>query len=217
MASRQDFPADDPFRDTFELVERAKRGDRVAVEEVLARYYPRVLSVVRTRLGPKLREHVESDDLVQETMIEVVKSLDDFDMRDERALIRWMSYLVENRIRDTAKFFGAKKRDAHRVRLRERAGLDSGDGPLDEPLVDSDPSPVEAAESLEFSDRVKEGLALLEPRYREVVERYAANESWAQIAAAMEFPTPGAARRMHARARVKLARILSQDSPGEEG
>ncbi|MEM7305160.1 MAG: sigma-70 family RNA polymerase sigma factor [Planctomycetota bacterium] len=204
-------PPDDPVQDTFELVARAQQGDRRAVEEILGRYYPRVLSVVRSRLGPGLRQFVESDDLVQETMIEVVKSFEGFDMRDERALIRWMSYLVENRIRDTAKFFGAKKRDGKRVALQERGGLDSGDVPVDPPLVDSGPTPVERAERSELSDRVRAGLERLEPRYREVIERFNGRERWAAIALAMGLPTAGAARRMHARARVKLARVLATE------
>ena len=100
-------PVDPPERDhalaTGALVQRARAGDGAAMAVLLERYAPRVLRVVRRRLGPDLRRHVDSGDVVQETMVEVVRSIGGFQPRDERSFLRWLAALVENRLRNLAR------------------------------------------------------------------------------------------------------------------
>lgn len=205
----------DEMRETIELVQKAQTGDRAAMEEVLERYYPRVLGVVRARLGQKLRRYVESADVVQDTMGQVVKDFDVVEMRDEEALIRWISFLVENRIRDTAKFFGARKRGSGQVAERLVTGLDSEERPLDARLVDDAPSPPEKAARSEARESLEEGLASLSAEHREILERKAAQETWSQIAEAMGLGTIDTARGLYARARLALMKAVASDLEGE--
>lgn len=110
---------EDPALATGALVERARAGDGAAMAALLERYEPRVLRVVRRRLGPDLRRHVESGDVLQETMVEVVRSIGGFRPRDERSFLRWLAALVENRLRNLA-----RKGRRHRVDSLEDHALD---------------------------------------------------------------------------------------------
>ncbi len=202
------------LRETFD---RAAAGDAEAAAALFERYYGRVLAIVRKRLGPKLRRYHESGDLVQEAMLHAVRDLGAGDVRDEGAFVAWMAGIVENRLRDMAKYHGAQKRDGARERRAgslefegERDGLDhlyramSGD------------SPVSAAARNEQRAVVTAALDALDPRARSLIELRAAGQSWAQVAQAIEAPSDGAARMSHARAMVQLVRAFER-ARGEGG
>ncbi len=52
---------------SVELVHLAQAGDQNALNELFDRYYERVRSIVRLRLGKKLRLATESGDILQDT------------------------------------------------------------------------------------------------------------------------------------------------------
>ena len=89
--------------ETGSLVTRARSGDSEALAFLLDRYQSRVLRLVRRRIGPGVRRQVESGDVVQEVMAETIRSIQDFTPRDERSFFRWLSCVVENRIRNIAR------------------------------------------------------------------------------------------------------------------
>jgi RNA polymerase sigma factor (sigma-70 family) len=60
-----------PARDTSSLVRAAQGGDERALEELVAGHLPLVYNVI----GRALNRHADVDDLVQETMIQVVRGL----------------------------------------------------------------------------------------------------------------------------------------------
>src|SRR6188508_1792771 len=101
--------------ESIELVRRAQRGDRDSLDRLFDRYYARVRGVVRVRLGERLREFLESGDIVQETFAQALASFDRFEVRDEARLLDWLARLAENRIRDAAKVRATQKRDPARV------------------------------------------------------------------------------------------------------
>lgn len=99
------------IRTTLTLVTQAKAGDGQAFNKLMERYLQRILRIVRARLGSKLREKLESMDVVQNVMVRVVKSFNKFEVKDESAFLHWVSKLVQNEIRDLADYHHAKKRD----------------------------------------------------------------------------------------------------------
>lgn len=96
------------------LLKEAKKGDPQALNALLSRYFDRVLRIVRSRMGKKLRGMQDSMDIAQNAMIRVIQGIGRFEPNSEGALIQWMSKLVENEIRDLVDYYGSKKRHAEK-------------------------------------------------------------------------------------------------------
>jgi len=197
---------------TVELVRRAKGGDVAAREALFARYGGRVLAIARARLGAKLRTALESDDILQETLLEALRGLERFEMRDESSLIRWLAQLVEHRITARASYHAAGKRDASVVPLE---GERLAGAPRAPALTSLLPGPASELERRETSSSVQSALTELPERQRELVLlRDYAGASWDEIAHAVGAPSPAAARMLHARALLKLGELLRKYGVG---
>jgi len=93
---------------TTVLVERARAKDARALSTLLHRYHPRVLNVVRRRIGPHLRTFLESGDVVQDVMIETIRSVPRYRPRRKASFLSWMSGIAENRIRNLVRSLGTR-------------------------------------------------------------------------------------------------------------
>ena len=62
----------------MQLLERARQGDAAALDQVFARAIPLLTRWARGRLPRWARDMVDTDDLVQETVISTLKRLDVF-------------------------------------------------------------------------------------------------------------------------------------------
>jgi RNA polymerase sigma-70 factor (ECF subfamily) len=217
MNAPRDGRPEDRARESVELVRRAQRGDGAAFAELLERYYPRVQALVRARMGSELRHFVESADVVQETMGQVLRSFERFDMRDEDALVKWLSQLVENRLRDLAKHHGREKRGSGRERHLESV-LHRGPGApgAPEPAA-SDEGPLEGAERGEETERLERALAALSPEHRRAIEARGAGVEWAELARELGLNSIGAARNLHARAMLALVQSMERRGPTPRG
>lgn len=194
---------------TFELVQRAQKGDGAALAHLLARYQERVRALVRRRMGSGLRGELDSGDMVQEAMVEVLEGFEHFEMRDETAFVRWLSTLVENRLRELARFHGAAKRDRGRE-VRLDAGGGSDDRPAARELVDESlVSPSEEVARRELKDVLAEALLRLAPHQRAVLTERETGAEWEVVAQRLGLPSAAAARMLHARARVALMKHVA--------
>lgn len=96
------------------LVRHAQAGDSQALSDLLARYESRLHRIVRVRLGSKLKQHVESVDIVQETFTVAFQKIDAFELRSHASILQWLARIAENKIRETNKFLFADKRNRDR-------------------------------------------------------------------------------------------------------
>lgn len=196
---------------TVELVRRTQAGESEARDELFRRYGPRVLVIARTRLGARLRRQLESDDILQEALLEALRGLERFEMRDESSLIRWLAQLVEHRITARASYHGAAKRSARIASLGEDStisGAPDSDGPSRDPSA-LHPGPRTELEQGEESAALQAALAELPERQRELVLlRDYAGVSWEEVAQEVGAPSAAAARMLHARALVRLGALL---------
>ena len=101
-------------RPTEGLVERASRGDGLAVEALLERYLPGLEAFVRLRQGRMLRAKESSADLVQSVCREVLQHLDRYQYRGEAQFKHWLYTTALRKIADRRDYYRAERRDAEK-------------------------------------------------------------------------------------------------------
>jgi RNA polymerase sigma-70 factor (ECF subfamily) len=116
----------------IELLSRARAGETQALGELCALYRNYLRMVVRTGLGPRLRERVELSDVVQEALVEVVRQFPQFTGQSEAALVGWLRRLVGQKLADLGRYHSRAKRAGEATALPLDAGLDGGGGRLGE-------------------------------------------------------------------------------------
>ncbi len=98
----------------IQLIRRAKAGSPEAMNALFGRYGTKLLSLIRLRMGPVLRNQLESQDLLQQTMLKAFERMDQFGGAGEMSLMGWMSAIARNEIRDHVKYFHRGGRDVAR-------------------------------------------------------------------------------------------------------
>jgi len=181
---------------TFDLVERAKSGDDEALNRLFARYLPSLRRWASGRLPRWSRDLMDTDDLVQETVVRAVKRLDRFESRHEGALQAYLRQAIVNRIRDE-------------IRRTKRSPAAAE---LDENASDQGASPLETAIGAEALERYEAALARLRPEEREaIVARVEMDGSYQQVAQALGKSSADAARMAVSRALLHLAEEMSHE------
>lgn len=135
---------------------------------LLTRYYPRVSRVVALRMGRKLEEFVDQEDIIQESMLDAFCGLASFEIRGEGSFLSWMATIVENKIRSGLRHMQAEKRGGGALRPMGSEGsvlLDSFEGT-------SVPTPSQHAVRNELSERLEHALLSLPPRQRRAVDMH---------------------------------------------
>jgi RNA polymerase sigma-70 factor (ECF subfamily) len=94
----------------IDLMSRARAGEAEALGELCALYRNYLRMVVRTGLGPRLRERVELSDVVQEALVEVVRQFPQFTGQSEAALLGWLRRLVGQKLADLGRYHSRAKR-----------------------------------------------------------------------------------------------------------
>ena len=182
---------------TIELVVKAREGDRQAVEALLQRCLPDLKRWAHGRLPAAARGSLDTGDLVQETVLHVLRRLDSFEPRHVGAMQAYLRQSVINRIRDEVRKIGRHPAPAE----------------LPEDLAADLTSPLEAVVEAEAYDRYRAALAQLTPRDREmIVARIEVQWSLAEIAQRFGMRTADAARMAVSRALRKLTARLQ--TPG---
>ena len=175
---------------TRTLCEQARDGDRSAYDRLFALHVDRALLFTRARLGPKLREKVESLDVVQDAYLAAHQAFGQFEYTDDGAFLRWLCRIIENRIRDLGDYFGAKKRQ-----------------PIE--LPKSDPTgPITALDRSEHREKVARALDALSDDHRQVLLLRFFEGITAEEAGQRLKRSAGAVRKLTARALVELERRL---------
>ena len=190
--------APDPsLESTLDLVQRAKTGDREALDRLFTRSIPVLRRWASGRLPRWTRDLMDTDDLVQETVVRAVSRIGSFEPRHEGSLQAYLRQAVMNRIRDE-------------VRRTMRAPAPA-EFPEDTP--NSSASPLEEAIGRQAVERYEAALARLRPDDREaIVARVEMDGTYEQVAQALGKPSPDAARMAVSRALLRLAQEMSRGS-----
>jgi RNA polymerase sigma-70 factor (ECF subfamily) len=199
-------PPDEPDRaagpvteSSLVLLDRARAGDRAALERLLARYLPVLTRWSRGRLPVWARDIVDTQDLVQDALMNTVTHLCGFIPQHEGALRAYLRQAVRHRIRDEIR------------RTRRRPGR----AELDERQAAGEPSPFEELVGTEAALRYEAALRQLRPADRDlIVARVELGLSYDEIAKQTGRPSAAAAQMAASRALVRLAQAMGPRTSG---
>ena len=79
---------------SIELVHRAREGDRRALDDLFGRYVPPLRRFAHGRLPGWARGMVDTNDLVQDTLMRTMNAVQTFEPRGSGALLGYMRLLV---------------------------------------------------------------------------------------------------------------------------
>lgn len=172
------------------LVAEARNGDRLALDELLVRYTPRVNRLAAQILG----DLEDARDAAQESLVKVCTRLRQF--RGDAQFATWLHRLVVNTCRDVAA--------SQRPPAADLAAL------VDEPADDADPS--RAALLGDLRRELADALARLSADQRSaVVLRDALDLSYEEVARVARLPVGTAKCYVH-RGRARLRARLEEAS-----
>ena len=181
---------------TLELLNRFKQGDEDAMNLLIDRSLPPLRRWARGRLPQSARSLADTHDLVQSALVRALPHLKGFEARHPGALQAYLRQAVANHIRD----------EIRKAVKRPSADIEG----IDEP-VDLAPSPLEQAIGREGLERYEAALATLQPGDREaIIARVELQQSYEEIAIALQKPTANAARVAVARAVKNLVKAMGE-------
>jgi RNA polymerase sigma-70 factor, ECF subfamily len=209
MSEHQDASRKDPeppqtsaaLESTFALIERVRAGDQEALERLFARHVKPLQRFASGRLPKWARDLADTDDLVQDALLQTLKRIDNFEPRHVGALQAYLRQAVLNRIRDE-------------LRRKGRQGEATG---IDDIQVDSAESPLEQAIGREAVERYERALSTLKTDERNaIIARVEMGYTYEEMAEELGKPSADAARKAAQRALVRLAEEMGRlgSAPG---
>lgn len=197
-AERRPEPSANDPESSVVLLLRARNGDDQALNELFQRYSRRLKIWAHGRLPAWARGPADTADVVQDTLLQVIRKVDAFVPEHDGAFLAYVRLTLRNNITD-------------RIRQAQRRGpvepLSSGNrSPL--------PSPEQDAIAAELLDRYEAALERLRPDQREaIIARIELRLSWPEVAASLKKPSIPAAQMAVSRALVRLAHEMSPARP----
>jgi RNA polymerase sigma-70 factor (ECF subfamily) len=183
---------------TAALLERIRRGDSGAFEEIAREHAPRLFRLALKLCGRR----EDAEDLVQETLVRSLPALRKFEGRARLStyLIRALTNLWKNRLR-------SRKRSPLVEWFRGARDDDEDTGP-ESFAVDPEPSAEERIEGKQRAREVRAAIEQLEPNRRlALLLREVEEMPYEEIAELTKVPV-GTVRSRLARARDDLRRLL---------
>jgi len=188
-------PAGGDLESTADLLRRVRAGDEAARRRLDRRYRPLLRRLAHGRIPQRARDLVDTDDLVQDTLVRAFNHVERFEPRREGAFLAYLRQILINRIRDEAR--RALRRPQH--------------GELPDDLVDGGPTPLEEAIGADLLEAYEGALARLPEDQREaVVLKIEFGYTSLQLAEALGRPTTDAARMFTVRALLRLTELIRE-------
>jgi RNA polymerase sigma factor (sigma-70 family) len=188
-----------PVDSTVDLLARAKTGDDTAIDTLFRRCLPPLHRWARGRLPSHARNLGDTQDLVQEAVMHALRRLEAFECRHQGALQAYLRQAIQNRIVDEVR--RAQRRPSPSELLDHHA--------------DPSPSALQRVIGMEGLEAYETALQRLKPAEREaVIARIELQQSYEEIAVALDKPTVDAARVAVKRA---LARLVEEMAATEAG
>jgi RNA polymerase sigma-70 factor, ECF subfamily len=178
---------------TLRLLTRAQKGDGDAVDALFSRHVPALGLWARRRLPRWARDIADTQDLVQETILQTIKNLRSIEYRGKGSLQAYLRHALLNRVRNELR----------------RASRHPAAEAIDEGLVATQTSPLDSAIRREQFERYESAMAQLSKSEQElIVARLELGLTYEEMADALGKPSWNAVRMATARALLRLGEEL---------
>lgn len=184
------------MRTSLALLERARQGDQLALDRLVARFLPRLRRWARGRLPARARDLMDTEDVVQDAISRTVRRIGQFEPDHDAALEVYLREAVANRLRDE-------------IRRVERTPPMQG---LSADALAEEPSPLEQAIGREAFGRYDRALGRLSRVDRElIIARLELGYAYEEVAYLTGKANANAARQAVLRAVVRLADAMNHE------
>jgi RNA polymerase sigma factor (sigma-70 family) len=194
--------------DSFqETLSRARQGYPTDVERIMALAQQELAAWATRNVWRDLRSIEESQDVLQEALLRVYRSLPQLQESHEDGFRRWLRVIAANTIKDQRRHFTAQRRNPEgEKRVSPPVGLEQ----LSFLPPASTTTPFTKASREERHALLRVALGQLDECDRSIItSRDYRGEDFDQIAKTLGYPSPDAARKAHRRAVIRLAKYLS--------
>lgn len=191
-----------------EVVMRARAGDRLALERLLATHTPAVRARLAADISSAWQSLISADDVLQHSWLDAFLRISTLEASDEPGFAAWFLRLAQNNLRDAIRRLDADKRGGNARRV---SPLQSGQSAtLTEALfgVDSQ-TPSRVAIREETEHQLRAALQQLPEHYQTVIRRYDLEGRSAAEVAAELGRSSGAVHLLRIRAHELLRRALT--------
>jgi RNA polymerase sigma-70 factor (ECF subfamily) len=185
-----------PLESTASLLIRVREGSHGAREDLAKRYLTLLGRWAHGRIPRAARDLVDTEDIVQSTIMKALGNVDTFEPRGEGAFLGYLRQILMNQILDEAR--RAKRRPRH---VTLDPGLEASHSP----------SPLEEAIGRDRMQRYEASMAQLPDTQREaIVLRIEMGMRYRDIAEALGVSSAEAVRALVGRGMVHLARLMRE-------
>lgn len=182
-----------PLESTAVLLGRVREGDERSRDLLLDRYLPVLRRWAHGRLPDAARGVLDTDDMVQVTLLKVLDNIDGIVAEREGSFLAYLRAALLNALRDEMR------------RCQRRPGHEE----LGEDVAAVGPTVVEEVIGRQLVQRYESAIEELNAPQREaVIMRLEFGYSFAEIASAVGCPTANAARMMVSRAVLRLGEVI---------
>jgi RNA polymerase sigma factor (sigma-70 family) len=181
---------------TATVLEQVREGAPGARDRLVRRYLPPLQRWARGRIPAGARSCVDTDDLVQLTLMRALDKVKEFEPRHPGAFLAYLRRILQNKVLDELR------------RQRRRPELAS----LPAEVLQPHTSALEHLIGKEQLQSYERALAALSPEQQEaVILRIECGCSWQEVARSLGSPSANAARMVVTRALVKLVEQMDAD------
>ena len=199
--------AEEAYETTLRLVRAAQAGEEKALNDLFVRYLPRTRRIVAARMGWKLQQLHDYEDLVQESLLKVFQGLERFEARSEGSFRHWVAECVECTIRNAVRDSQRAKRGGGAVKRWSELQNENLSALT---FAGDSPTPSAIVQASELEERIEAALLLLPKRYRDaIVLRSFCEMSYTEIKDSLGVEHEATARQICFRAMQKLGELLS--------
>jgi RNA polymerase sigma-70 factor (ECF subfamily) len=184
---------------TADLVSRVRRGDERARDQLFGRYLAVLTRFAHGRVPPAVRGAQDTSDVVQESLVRALKSIETFEPRRQGSFLAYLKTIVNNMIKDLG-------RKAMRTPRHEE---------YEDDVPAGDRDVLDTIVTREEFDVYLVAMKRLRPQQQDaIIHRIEKGWSYQELAEHIDCPTANAARMVVHRA---LARLTDEMASLQSG